>query len=88
MSQLTSWEKQNESPERQIKEYTSDLKRVASALILAEESETAIAIKIALGGNNYLEYWVEDNQNVINCLLAERDSVQKLLDQVDATAAK
>ena len=65
-----------------IAELRRDLKMTNAMLALLENDDTtAIKISIALGNENYIEYWVDDNNNVVNLLAAERRLINNKLNK-------
>lgn len=65
-----------------IAELRRDLKMTNAMLALLENDDTtAIKISIALGNENYIEYWVDDNKNVVNLLAAERRLINNKLNK-------
>lgn len=65
-----------------IAELRRDLKMTNAMLALLENDDTtAIKISIALGNENYIEYWVDDNKNVVNLLKAERRLINNKLNK-------
>lgn len=65
-----------------IAQLRRDLKMTNAMLALLENDDTtAIKISIALGNENYIEYWVDDNKNVVNLLAAERRLINNKLNK-------
>lgn len=65
-----------------IAELRRDLKMTNAMLALLENDDTtAIKISIALGNENYIEYWVDDNNNVVKLLAAERRLINNKLNK-------
>lgn len=66
----------------EIKELKSYLNKCEAALLLALDPDTAIAVKIALGGNNYFELWVSENDKVRKLIENEKLIHQKELEEL------
>ncbi|MFZ2905312.1 MAG: hypothetical protein WAZ98_03815 [Cyclobacteriaceae bacterium] len=64
-----------------IKEFESFIKRCEAGLILASESDTAMAVKIALGGDNFFELWIDKNEHVKNVIQLEKEHAESNLSE-------
>lgn len=60
-------------------EYLRDLDQISAAKVLVSNPERAICIRVALGKGMFLDYWVENNKNVVECLDKEYEDVKKLI---------
>lgn len=61
-----------EIKQEEIKEHESQVKICDAGIILSSDLDTAMAIKIALGGNNFFEIWVDDNSKIKELIQHER----------------
>lgn len=71
----------------EIEEYKSDLKRIQVAGILASDPDTAICVRIALGKDQYFDYWIEDNLNAIALFNSEEEIVRALMNEASAPSS-
>jgi hypothetical protein len=70
---------------RDISEYKSDLTKLKVAELLIHEPDTAICIRIALGNDQFFEYWIDKNTHLADCLEREETLIRGLL--IDAQEA-
>jgi hypothetical protein len=67
--------------EREIKDFESFIKRCEAGLILVSEEDTAMAVKIALGGENFFELWVDKNEHIRQVIQLEKELAESNLSE-------
>ena len=57
----------------------TDLETIKNAKKHASDPDRAICIKIAVGGDMFITYWIDNNEHILECLEKEKILIEKQL---------